>query len=118
VTSEIRTHKDLEIWKRGIDFVAEIYKVTENFPKSEEFGLKSQIRRAIVSVPANIPEGAARNSTKEFIQFLYISLGSLSELETLLIISENLKLIKSAEYVEKTTLLRKMLLNLVRSLRK
>ena len=116
--SEIKTHKDLEVWKLAIDFVTEIYKITEDFPKTEEFGLKSQIRRATVSIPANIAEGAARHSTKEFIQFLYVALGSLSELETLLIISENLNLMKSSAYLEKITILRKMLLGLIGSLKK
>lgn len=64
----IKTHKDLHVWKLAIDFVTEIYQRTDDFPKKEEFGLKSQIRRAVVSIPANISEGASRNSTKEFLQ--------------------------------------------------
>ena len=86
MSNKVKTHKDLDVWKLAIDFVTKIYLRTDDFPKNEEFGLKSQIRRAVVSIPANISEGAARNSTKEFLQFLHISLGSLSELETLLII--------------------------------
>ncbi len=96
MTNKIETHKDLIIWKKAIEFVTEIYKATESFPRSKEFGLKSQIRRATVSIPTNIAEGAARHSTKEFIQFLYIALGSISELETLFVISQNLNLLKSA----------------------
>jgi four helix bundle protein len=65
-----------------MDLVSDIYKITESFPNKELYGLTNQIRRAAVSVPSNIAEGAARNSKKEFIQFLYIALGSLSELET------------------------------------
>ena len=79
-------HKDLDVWKKAIEFVAEIYKITRNFPKDEIYGLTSQIRRAAVSIPSNIAEGAARNSTKEFIQFLAIAKGSKAELETQLLI--------------------------------
>ena len=86
----MKTHKDLEAWKNSISLVTEIYQLSEKFPKSEMFGLVSQIRRAAVSIPSNIAEGAARSHDKEFIQFLYIALGSLSEVETQLIISVNL----------------------------
>lgn len=68
----MRTHKDLDIWKRGIEFVQNIYKVTAAFPKEELYGLTSQLRKASVSYPSNIAEGAARFSKKEYIQF-YIS---------------------------------------------
>jgi len=78
--------------------VYEVYKITREFPKEEIYGLTNQIRRAAVSIPSNIAEGAARNSTKEFIQFLYISLGSISELETQFIISKNLEYIKVEFY--------------------
>jgi four helix bundle protein len=115
---EIKTHKDLDVWKESIDLIIEIYKVTENFPKTEEFGLTSQMRRASVSVPTNISEGAARNSRREFIQFLRIALSSLSELETLLIISENLRFFQSGPFLDRITVLRKMLLKLIRSLEK
>jgi four helix bundle protein len=81
-------HKDLKVWQNGIDLVSLIYTFTESLPKTEDFGLKSQLRRAAVSVPTNIAEGAARNHQKEFIQFCHISLGSLAEIETLLIITE------------------------------
>ena len=66
----MRTHEKLEVWKKAVDFVVEIYKVTEDFPNEEKFGLISQIRRASVSIPANIAEGAARTSEKEFLYFL------------------------------------------------
>ena len=84
------THKDLDIWKQGIELVEEVYKNTAIFPREEIYGLTSQMRRAAVSVPSNISEGAARNSKKEFIQFLYVALSSLAELETQTIISEKL----------------------------
>ncbi|WP_415407172.1 four helix bundle protein [Sulfurovum sp. CS9] len=83
----VKTHKDLDVWKQSIQLVKQIYKITQIFPKHEIYGLTNQIRRAAVSVPSNIAEGAGRNSDKEFIQFLHISLGSLAEVETQLIIS-------------------------------
>ena len=86
----MKTHKNLKVWEEAINLVTEIYKQTENFPKSELYGLTNQIRRSSVSIPSNVAEGAARHSDKEFIQFLYIALGSASELETQLIIAENL----------------------------
>ena len=67
--SEVRTHKDLEVWKNSIDLVTDIYKITGIFPRSEEFSMVSQTRRASVWVPLNIAEDAARNSRKEFIHF-------------------------------------------------
>ena len=84
------THKELEIWKKGINLVEDVYRLTSNFPTEEKYGLSSQMRRAAVSIPSNIAEGAARKNDKEFIQFLYIALSSLSELETQLIISNRL----------------------------
>lgn len=69
-------HKDLEVWKYAMSLAKEIYIVTEDFPKSEQFGIISQIRRSAVSIPSNIAEGAARQSNKEFVQFLYMALGS------------------------------------------
>ena len=91
ISKEIRNHKDLEVWKKSMDLVSNIYKITESFPNKELYGLTNQIRRAAVSIPSNIAEGAARNSKKEFIQFLYIALGSLSELETQIIIANRLE---------------------------
>ena len=91
-------HKDLDVWKKAVGFVTEIYSLTQDFPDNEKFGLTSQLRRAAVSIAANISEGAARNSDKEFIQFLYISLGSASEVETLLTISNNLKFLENKHF--------------------
>ncbi len=93
----MKTHKHLEVWKRSLIFVTTIYKNTHSFPSEERFGLTNQIRRAAVSIPSNIAEGAARNSTKEWIQFLYIALGSASELQTQLIIAKNLEFISTEE---------------------
>src|SRR5918997_4061029 len=83
----MRPHERLEAWGKALDLVVDIYKATESFPKEEKFGLTSQIRRAAVSIPANIAEGAGRNSDKEFAHFLSNAQGSASELETELIIA-------------------------------
>lgn len=86
----MKTHKDLEVWKRALAYVTIIYKSTQSFPSEERYGLTSQIRRSAVSIPSNLAEGAARNSKKEWSYFLYIALGSASELETQLLIAMNL----------------------------
>jgi four helix bundle protein len=88
------THKDLDIWKLGIELVEEVYKATVEFPKEEIYGLTNRMRRASVSIPSNISEGAARSSKKGYIKFLYVALGSLAELETQTIISEKLGYLK------------------------
>ena len=114
-------HKELDCWKEAINFVDKIYQITKEFPSDEKFGIISQLRRASVSIPSNIAEGAARNSDKEFIQFLYISLGSLSETETLLIIAlkqEYLNAMKFEELNKQIEINRSLLLGLIRYLRK
>ena len=75
-------HKDLDVWKKGMELVEKVYSMSRAFPDSERYGLTSQIRRAAVSIPSNIAEGAARKSDKELLQFLSIAIGSLAELET------------------------------------
>ena len=80
-------HKDLDVWKKSMELAELMYSLTKSFPESERYGLTSQMRRAAVSVPSNIAEGAARQSDKELIQFLMIALGSLSELETQYLLS-------------------------------
>jgi len=78
----VKPHKKLKAWKLAMDIVADVYKITEKFPSDERFGLVSQIRRSVVSVSSNIAEGAGRNTQKEFVNFLHIARGSLSELDT------------------------------------
>lgn len=94
------THKDLEVWQKSIAFVTDMYTQTANFPKEEMYGLVSQLRRSAVSIPSNIAEGAARQSNKEYIQFLYIALGSLMELDTQLIIAKNINFISEKSLIE------------------
>jgi four helix bundle protein len=116
---EIRGHKDLEVWKKSLNFVTTVYKLTQQFPKEEIYGLTNQMRRAAVSVPSNIAEGAARASGKEFAQFLHIALGSLSELETQLLIAGNLGYLGTVkELTMETELIRKLLNGLIFSLKK
>jgi four helix bundle protein len=92
-----RSHKDLDVWKKAVCLVVDLYKLTNRFPNDERFGLTAQIRRAASSVPANIAEGWGRGSTTEYIHFLKIARGSLTELETHLIVSGELGYINQAE---------------------
>lgn len=97
VNKKVESFKDLIVWQKGTDLVNEIYKATKPFPKEELYCLTSQIRRAAISISANIAEGWGRGTTKNYIQFLEISRGSLFELNTLIIISYN------QEYISKET---------------
>ena len=92
-----RPHKRLECWKKGIEITKTVYEITGRFPNNEMYGLSSQMRRAAVSIPSNISEGAAKNTKKEFIQFLYNAQGSLSELDTQLTIADEIG------YIDKNT---------------
>jgi four helix bundle protein len=93
-----RPHKNLEVWKESIDLVQKLYKLLENFPSEEKYGIISQLKRAAISVPSNIAEGAARRTDKEMYQFLSIAAGSLSEIDTLIEISKKLELLGTKEY--------------------
>jgi four helix bundle protein len=95
-----RAHQKLDAWKEGVALATDVYQITEGFPKSEIYGLTSQMRRAAVSIPCNIAEGAARFSAKEFAQFLNISGGSLSELDTQVEIARNLGFISDQQKQE------------------
>lgn len=87
---EIRSYKDLIVWQKAMDLVALVYQATKRFPREETYGLSSQLRRAAVSVPSNIAEGQARQSTAEFRNFLSVARGSLAEVETQLLIAQRL----------------------------
>jgi len=116
----VKTHRDLNLWKESIHFVTDIYTITKTFPKTEIFGIVNQLRRASVSVPSNISEGAARQSQKEFIQFLYIALGSLAEIESQLVISKNLEYLNKKQYeelIEKLNKIQRMLFGLIKKIK-
>ena len=95
----------LDVWQKAMELSEVIYKLTRTFPESERFGLTSQVRRAAVSVPANIAEGKGRYHKKEFIQFLYNARGSLYETITLLKLALNLQYLSEQEYQSVTPLL-------------
>jgi len=115
-----KPHKNLDAWKLSFEFVKHLYIITANFPSEEKFGLISQLRRAAVSVPVNIAEGAGRKSTKEFINFLSIALGSVSELDTLILLSRDLGFMKteiSVELLNKLDIIGKLIYGLMKKLR-
>ena len=87
---QIKSYKDLQVWQRGMDLTALVYRLSCELPSEERYGLVSQMRRAAVSVPANIAEGHQRSSTKEYLRFLFIAAGSLAELETLIELASRL----------------------------
>lgn len=119
--NKITSYKDLIVWQKSIELVVLIYKLTENFPKAEIYGIISQIRRAALSIPANIAEGHRRNHLPEFIQFLGIANGSAAEVETYLEISKRLGFIKEDEAKDVENLLLevlKMLNSLIQNLKK
>jgi four helix bundle protein len=101
--------KDLEIWKLSRLFCSQIYKTTSSFPDSEKFGLTNQLRRASVSVPSNIAEGCSRSSNKDFSRFLEISIGSIYEIETQLLIAFDLGYIDQEKLDELCTDLNKII---------
>lgn len=116
---KVKNHKDLEVWKQSIDLVDAVYRVTKAFPPEELYGLVSQMRRAAVSVPSNIAEGAARASKKEFTQFLYMALGSVTELETQIMISKRLGYVdQESDLLRQTEIAHKLLLGLIKYLKK
>ncbi len=115
----IRTFRDLGVWQKGIELVVECYRASECFPKSELYGLTSQLRRAVVSVPSNIAEGKGRRSTKSYLHFLDIAYGSLTEVETLLEIAARLALLSPEALqllLDRTSEIGRMLNGLINSL--
>lgn len=96
----MKNYKELEVWQKALDLTTEVYTLTRHFPDEEKFGLTAQIRRAAISVAANIAEGWGRGTTKEYIQFLLISRGSLMEVETHAIIARRLGYLSEAQILE------------------
>ena len=97
---DIRTYKDLRVWKLAVQIAVNIYKLTDNISHDEKFGIVSQLKRSSISIASNIAEGWGRETTKSFINYLRIARGSLYELETQLIICENVELIKKIELIQ------------------
>lgn len=105
----IRAHRKLACWEAAMDLVVKVYQCTETFPSSERFGLGLHMRRTAISIPSNIAEGAARNSAKDYLRHVFIARGSLSELETQLLLSHRLGFLKEKdpafEQINKASLL-------------
>ncbi len=111
------THENLDVWKLSIDFVVDIYKLTETFPRKEKYGLSKQMERCAISIPSNIAEGAGRRGDKENLYFLSISLGSITELETQLIVSKKLQFHSSDIELRQLRKIKSMLINYMKYLR-
>jgi four helix bundle protein len=114
-------YKNLKVWQSAVDLSVNVYQITEEFPKKEQFTLVSQLNRSAVSIPSNIAEGAGRQSIKEFINFLSIANGSCYELETQLIIANKIGFIKNDVFqtvCEQIVIIEKMIFNLQKSLNK
>jgi len=118
---KVKSYKELNVWKKGIEIVERVYKITEDFPQKEQYGLTSQMQRSAISIPSNISEGFARGHTAEYKQFLRIALGSCAELDTQLIIAHR------RNYATQTEVLNlqedldhesRMIMNLIKSLMK
>lgn len=114
---KIKSFTDLNSWREGHQLVLEIYKITQNFPKEEQFGLTNQLRRAAVSITSNIAEGFSRTSYKEKIQFYATALGSLTEVQNQLLIAKDITYISKTEFgfiAEKTVIVNKLLNGLIK----
>jgi len=116
----IESYRDLEVWRLAIAVVKDIYCLTKKFPAEEIYGLTSQMRRAAVSITSNIAEGKARQSKSEYVQFLYIALGSTAELETQVTIAKELDyltLLEEKKLIDQLDHIGKMLRGLIKGLR-
>lgn len=115
--SNINSFKDLSVWQKSMSLAKDVYEITRSLPKSEEYGLSSQIRRSAVSIPSNIAEGSKRGSTKDFCQFLRMAQGSAAELETqLLLLNSIYDNIRTNELLESLLEVQKMLSVLIKRL--
>ncbi|HAR72419.1 MAG TPA: four helix bundle protein [Flavobacteriaceae bacterium] len=113
----MESHKDLKVWQESMNLVVEIYKITNYFPKEELYALTSQMKRSALSIPSNIAEGAGRNGKAEYCRFLYIALGSASELETQIEIAYRLNFISDIKNLDsKIRFIKNMLSKLIKSL--
>jgi four helix bundle protein len=115
----IADYRDLDVWNEAMNLATDIYEVTRAFPRDEIYGMTSQLRRASVSVAANIAEGYGRQQTRPFIQFLRVAQGSLKELETLVLLSQRVGLLgddASGQALDRTQRIGRMLTGLIRSL--
>lgn len=132
MNAELKTHENLDAWRKSIELVQAVYETTKSFPQEELYGLTNQLRRAAVSIPSNVvypvkyaerelfhgARGAARGSKKEFIQFLYVALGSVSEVETQLVIAKRLDYLDNSDSIEEQIeTVRKLILGLIRYLK-
>lgn len=120
-TKKIQSFTDLVAWQKGHELVIAVYKATRKFPSGEKFGLISQLQRAVVSITSNIAEGFARQGTKEKIQFYYLSLGSVAELQNQLLIARDLEYITKKQFnsfAEQSVQVRKLISGLIRSQKK
>jgi four helix bundle protein len=95
---KMKTYRDLLVWQKSMALVTEIYRLSKSFPKDETYGLTSQMRRCAVSIPSNMAEGYGRNSTSDYIRFLYIATGSLYELQTHIEIALNLQYLNKTNF--------------------
>jgi four helix bundle protein len=114
----VQSFKDLIVWQKSFSLVKSVYKLSEDLPERERFGLISQLQRAAVSIPSNIAEGSERGTRKDYIQFLRVALGSSVELETQLLLSEDLYNVNVTEVCSKLTEVQKMLTAMIKSLNK
>ena len=113
----MESHKDLKVWQESMNLVVEIYKITNHFPKEELYALTSQMKRSALSIPSNIAEGAGRNGKAEYCRYLYIALGSASELETQIEIAYRLNFISDIKDLDsKIRFIKNMLSKLIKSL--
>ena len=96
----VRSYRDLVVWERAVDFVAEIYRLSARFPREEQFGLTAQVRRASVSVAANIAEGSGRATSRDLMNFLSIARGSLKEAESMVSVAQRLGFVSAADSIE------------------
>ncbi|MBT3382403.1 MAG: four helix bundle protein [Prolixibacteraceae bacterium] len=116
----MKKFKNLKVWQKGMDLVKNVYKSSKNFPKEELFGLTSQIRRSAISIPSNVAEGSGRGTDKDFKRFLDIAVGSSYELETQIIIANELKFLSENDFNDlslKVNEIQKMIAGLHKSLK-